>query len=156
MSFVFDVAAGRQANALGKYNQSVQDRNALIKEQEAEAIEKQKEFDIAKFDQQFSQLQGQTKTAVLKSGAELSGSGLRVLIYNAEQAEIQKSVIDYNSRVAESQKMEEANFARIKGTIARQSSKLAQIGTIATAGTSLITMNQGSFGTKSKGLVVAP
>ena len=49
-----------------------------------------------------------------------------------------------------------ANFARIKGTIARQQSKLAQIGTIASAGTSLITMNQGSFGTKSKGLVVAP
>jgi len=34
--------------------------------------------------------------------------------------------------------------------------ELAQIGTIASAGTSLITMNQGSFGTKSKGLVVAP
>ena len=141
MSFVFDVAAGRQANALGKYNQSVQDRNALIKEQEAEAIEKQKEFDIAKFDQQFSQLQGQTKTAVLKSGAELSGSGLRVLRYNAEQAEIQKSVIDYNSRVAESQKMEEANFARIQGVIARREGKIAQLGYYAKAGQSLMAMS---------------
>jgi hypothetical protein len=141
MSFVFDVAAGRQANALGKYNQSVQDRNALVKEQEAEAIEKQKEFDIAKFDQQFSQLQGQTKTAVLKSGAELSGSGLRVLRYNAEQAEIQKSVIDYNSRVAESQKMEEANFARIQGVIARREGKIAQLGYYAKAGQSLMAMS---------------
>jgi len=141
MSFVFDVAAGRQANALGKYNQSVQDRNALIKEQEAEAIEKQKEFDIAKFDQQFTQLQGQTKTAVLKSGAELSGSGLRVLRYNAEQAEIQKSVIDYNSQVAESQKMEEANFARIQGVIARREGKIAQLGYYAKAGESLLRMS---------------
>ena len=141
MSFVFDVAAGKQASALGKYNQSVQDRNALIKEQEAEAIEKQTEFDIAKFDQQFSQLQGQTKTAVLKSGAELSGSGLRVLRYNAEQAEIQKSVIDYNSRVAESQKMEEANFARIQGVIARREGKIAQLGYYAKAGQSLMAMS---------------
>ncbi len=141
MSFVFDVAAGRQANALGKYNQSVQDRNALVKEQEAEAIEKQKEFDIAKFDQQFTQLQGQTKTAVLKSGAELSGSGLRVLRYNAEQAEIQKSVIDYNSQVAESQKMEEANFARIQGVIARREGKIAQLGYYAKAGESLLRMS---------------
>ena len=78
MSFVFDVAAGRQANALGKYNQSVQDRNALVKKQEAEAIEKQKEFDIAKFDQQFEQLTGQTKVATLKSGVELSGSALNI------------------------------------------------------------------------------
>ena len=141
MSFVFDVAAGRQASALGKYNQSVQDRNALVKEQEAEAIEKQKEFDIAKFDQQFSQLQGQTKTAVLKSGAELSGSGLNILRYNTEQAEIQKDVIDYNSKVAQSQKLEEANFARIQGVIARREGKIAQLGYYAKAGESLLRMS---------------
>jgi len=141
MSFVFDVAAGRQANALGKYNQSVQDRNALIKEQEAEAIEKQTEFDIAKFDQQFSQLEGQTKVATLKSGAEISGTGLNILRYNAEQAEIQKSVIDYNSQVAQSQKLEEANFARIQGVIARREGKIAQLGYYAKAGESLLRMS---------------
>jgi hypothetical protein len=141
MSFVFDVAAGKQASALGKYNQSVQDRNALIKEQEAEAIEKQKEFDIAKFDQQFTQLQGQTKTAVLTSGAELSGSGLNVLRYNAQQAEIEKDIIDYNSKVAESQKLEEANFARIQGVIARREGKIAQLGYYAKAGESLLRMS---------------
>ena len=141
MSFVFDIAAGKQASALGKYNQSVQDRNALVKEQEAEAIEKQKEFDIAKFDQQFSQLQGQTKTAVLTSGAELSGSGLNVLRYNAQQAEIEKDIIDYNSKVAQSQKLEEANFARIQGTIARREAKIAQLGYYAKAGESLLRMS---------------
>ena len=51
MSFVFDIAAARQQSALGKYNQQVYNRNALVKEQEAEAIKKQTEFDIAKFDQ---------------------------------------------------------------------------------------------------------
>jgi len=141
MSFVFDVAAGRQANALGKYNQRVQDRNALVKEQEAEAIEKQTEFDIAKFDQQFTQLQGQTKTAVLFSGAELSGSGLNILRYNTEQAEIQKDVIDYNSKVAQSQKLEEANFARIQGVIAKREGKIAQLGYYAKAGESLLRMS---------------
>ena len=78
MSFVFDIAAAQQISALGKYNQSVQNRNALIKEQEAEAIKKQTEFDIAKFDQQFERLTGQTKVATLKSGVELSGSALNV------------------------------------------------------------------------------
>ena len=93
MSFVFDLAAAEQVGALGKYNQSVQNRNATIAEQEAEAIEKQNEFDIARFDQQFAQLQGQTKTAILKSGAELSGSGLNILRYNAEQSEIEKDIL---------------------------------------------------------------
>ena len=138
MSFVFDIAAGKQANALGKYNQSVQNRNALVREQEAEAIEKQNEFDIARFDQQFVQLQGQSKTAIYKSGVTLEGSGLRVLRYNAEQAEIQKTVMDYNSKVAQSQKMEDANFARIQGVIAKREGRIAQLGYYAKAGESLL------------------
>ena len=138
MSFVFDIAAAQQISALGKYNQSVQNRNALIKEQEAEAIKKQTEFDLARFDQQFVKLQGETKTAVLTSGAELSGSGLRILQYNSEQAEIEKNILDYNSKVAQSQKMEEANFARMRGQIARNEARAAQIGYYAKAGESLL------------------
>ena len=133
------VAAAQQASATGKYNQSVQERNAVIAEQEAGQIEKQKEFDLARFDKQFSQLQGQTKTAILKSGAELSGSGLNIMRYNSEQAEIEKDIIDYNSKVAQSRKMEEANFARMSGQMARMEARSAQIGYYAQAGQSLMT-----------------
>ena len=138
MSFVFDIAAAKQANALGKYNQSVQNRNALVREQEAEAIKKQTEFDVARFDQQFEQLVGQTKVAVAKSGVERSGSALNISRYNAEQAEIQKDVMDYNSQVAQSQKMEQANFARMQGVIARREGEIAKLGYYAKAGESLL------------------
>jgi len=136
---VTSVVAAQQASATGKYNQAVQERNAVIAEQEASQIEKQKEFDLARFDQQFSQLQGQTKTAILKSGAELSGSGLNIMRYNSEQAEIEKDIIDYNSKVAQSRKMEEANFARMSGQMARMEARSAQIGYYAQAGQSLMT-----------------
>jgi hypothetical protein len=106
---------------------AVQNRNAQIAEQEAAQIEKQNEFDIARFDQQFQQLEGQTKVASLKSGTTLSGSALRVMRYNAEQAELQKDIMTYNSKIAQSQKIEEANFARIQGTIARQQGRQAQL-----------------------------
>ena len=142
MSFVFDIQAAKQQSALGKYNQQVANRNALVKEQEAEAIKKQTEFDIAKFDQQFEQLTGTTKVATLKSGVELSGSALNILRYNAEQAEVQKDVMDYNSKVAQSQKMEEANFARIQGVIARREGKIAALGSYARAGESLLRTGQ--------------
>ena len=99
----------QQQGAIGKYNQAVANRNAQVAEQEAERLEQQKEFDIARFDQQFARLQGQTRTNVLFSGAELSGSGLRILRQNAEQAEIEKDILDYNSKVAQSKKLEEAN-----------------------------------------------
>ena len=147
MSFVFDIAAGKQASALGKYNQSVQNRNALVREQEAEAIKKQTEFDVARFDQQFEQLVGQTKVAVAKSGVERSGSALNISRYNAEQSEIQKDVMDYNSKVAQSQKMEQANFARMQGVIARREGEIAKLGYYAKAGESLLGMQQaGMFG----------
>jgi len=135
---IASVAAAQQASAAGKYNQAVQERNAKVKEQEAEQAEKQLDFDLARFDQQFVKLQGETKTAILTSGAELSGSGLRILQYNSEQAEIEKNILDYNSKVAQSQKMEEANFARMRGQIARNEARAAQIGYYAKAGESLL------------------
>ena len=135
---IASVAAAQQASATGKYNQAIQNRNAQVAEQEAERLEQQNEFDLARFDQQFVQLQGQTKTAIYKSGVTLEGSGLRVMRYNAEQAEIEKNILDYNSKVAQSQKLEEANFARMSGQMARMEAKQAQLGYYAQAGQSLM------------------
>jgi hypothetical protein len=132
------IIAGRQASATGKYNQAIQNRNAQVAEQEAEQIEKQKEFDIAKFDKQFTKLQGQTKTRILFSGAELSGSGLRILRSNAEEAEIEKGIIDYNAKIGQARKFEEANFARMSGELARQQARSAELGYYSQAGMSLL------------------
>jgi|TARA_R100001463_G_scaffold56155_1_gene108160 hypothetical protein len=135
---VTSIAAAQQASATGKYNQAVQERNAVISEQEAERIEQQKEFDIARFEDSFTRLQGETKTKIIKSGAELSGSGLRVMRYNAEQAEIEKNIIAYNAKVAQSQKLEQANFARISGNVARMEARQAELGYYVQAGQSLL------------------
>ena len=132
------VMAASQAGAMGKYNQDVQNRNALIYEQEKERLEGKLNFDLARFDDQFRQFQGKTTTAVLTSGADLSGSGLRVKQSNAEQAEIEKGVMEYNTKVAASQAEEKANFAKIQGKLARMEAKQAQIGYVAGAGTSLL------------------
>ena len=135
---VTSVAAAQQASATGKYNQAVQERNAVIAEQEAERIEQQKQFDIARFEDSFTRLQGETKTKIIKSGAELSNSGLRVMRYNAEQAEIEKNIIAYNAKVAQSQKLEQANFARISGNVARMEARQAELGYYFQAGQSLL------------------
>ena len=54
VSAAVSVAAARQASAIGKYNQAVQNRNAQVAEQEAQAIEQQKNLDIERFDKQFT------------------------------------------------------------------------------------------------------
>ena len=133
------VAAAQQASTTGKFNQSIQERNALIYEQEKERLEGKLNFDLARFDEKFRQLQGETTTKILKSGAELSGSGLRIKRYNAEQAEIEKDIITFNSKVAQSKKMEQANFARMNGQLARMEARQAELGYYAQAGQSLMT-----------------
>jgi len=140
MSFVFDIAGARQARTIGKYNQSIQNRNAQIKEQEAAQIEKQLEFDVVKFEQDIERLEGETNVAFAKSGVEKSGTALRIERYNAEQAEVQENVMRYNAKVAESQKMEEANFARMRGSLARMEAKQAELAGYARASESLLRM----------------
>jgi hypothetical protein len=130
----------QQQGAAGKYNQAVQNRNAQIAEQEAAQIEKQLEFDIARFDQKVVQLQGQTTTRIAKTGADFSGTGLRVLRANAEEAEKERNIMEYNAKIGQARKFEEANFFRIQGQVARQTAKTAQLGTIMQTGTSLLGM----------------
>ena len=46
--------------------------------------------------------------------------------------------MDYNSKINQAKKFEEANFARIQGNVARQQARAAEIGYYAQAGTSLL------------------
>ena len=156
-SFGSTVVQAKTQSATGKYNQSIQNRNAEIADQEAVAIEKQKEFDIARFDKNFAQLQSQTTTRILKSGAELGGTGLKILRSNAEEAEVERNTITYNSQVAALQRREAGNMSRIQGQFARASGKAAAIGTLfrgattfagSSAGKSLLTNVPNPFGTK--------
>ena len=139
---VMSVAAATSANEIGKFNQKVANRNAIIAEQEAAAQAKLTEFNIAKFNQSFEKFQSTTKVATLKSGVELSGTALKILQSNAEQAELQRDIIEYNGKVAESKKLEEANFARMSGSIARMQGRQQAIGYLSQAGSSLLTMKQ--------------
>lgn len=148
------VMQAQQQNAAGKYNQAIQNRNAQIADQEAQQIEQQKEFDLARFDQKFAQLQSQTTTRILKSGAELGGTGIRVLRRNAEEAEVEKNTITYNSKVAAAQRREAGNLYRIQGQFARQQGRSAAISTLVSTGLSFAGSSAGKTllgGTKPAG-----
>ena len=80
----------KQQSAIGKYNQQVANRNATIAEQEAGQIDKQADFDIARFDQRFRQTVGTVEVALAKSGVVIdSGSGARVTEANNLEKEMQ-------------------------------------------------------------------
>ena len=129
---------------IGKYNQGVNNRNAKVLENQALQLEQKAEFDIAQFNKSFKKIEGSTKVATAKSGAVVdSGSAYYVALSNAYEAQLQRNLIRYNAKIAADNKREEATFAIIKGQIARNQAQLAQLETIATTGSSLLTMNQG-------------
>ena len=141
---VMGAAQYKSQGAIGDFNQAVNNRNALALEQQSEAIERKTEFDLKQFDKEFVKLRGQTVVAVAKTGATYSGSGLRVARANEKEKILQENLIKYNSKMAQANKIEQANFAIIKGQMAKQSAQLAQIQTLASTGTSLLTMYKGT------------
>jgi len=135
----------QQQGAIGKYNQAANNRAATVLDNQAIQIEQKAEFDVAQFGKTYEKVKGETRVALAKSGVQVgTGSAYNIALSNALEKRLQENLIYYNSRVAAANKREEASFARIKGQIARQESKLAQIQTVASTGTSLITMNKGS------------
>ena len=133
---------------IGKFNESVNNRNAQVLEGQATQIEQKAEFDIAQFRKDYYRMTGETTVALAKAGVEIgTGSSYNIELSNAYEAKLQENIIKYNSEVAAANKMEEANFARISGVMARNNAKMAQIGTIAQTSSSLFAMNSGG-GTK--------
>jgi len=136
----------QQQGVIGKGNEQAFNRSAEALDGQATQIEQKADFDVAQFNKDYYRLKGQVATGLAKSGVQVgTGSAYNIALSNALEKRLQENLIYYNSRVAAANKREEASFARIKGSMARQSSKLAQIGTIASAGTTLL-----AFGGKTK------
>ena len=138
---VMGAAQYKAQGAAGKFNQSVANRNALVLEGQKDQIEAKAEFDIAQFQKEFRKIEGETRVELAKSGVELgSGSAYNIELSNAYEAKLQENLIEYNSKVAQNNKQEEANFARIRGTMARNDARMAQINTVASTGSLLYGM----------------
>ena len=155
ISAATSVMAFQGQGTIGKYNQGAENRKALILEGQADQIEAKAEFDIAQFNKTYQKVKGETNVALSKSGVVIgSGSAYNIALANNFEKQLQEQLISYNAKIAADNKREEANFARIKGTIARQQSRLAQIGTIASASSTLLKFGRGSSyqgGMKSDG-----
>lgn len=63
---------------------------------------------------------------------------MRIMRSNAEQAELEKNVIDYNAEVGKARAFEQANFSKIQGDIAMNNARQQSIGYYSQAGTSLL------------------
>ena len=91
----FQLAMGamqyKQQGAIGKFNQSVANRNAQVLEGQATQIEQKAEFDIAQFQKNFRKIEGETTVALAKSGVQLgTGTAYNIELSNAYEANYKK------------------------------------------------------------------
>ena len=78
---------------------------------------------------------------VAKSGAVIgTGTSQRIKLSTLYNAEVDKGIAKYNNEIAKSRNLEEANFSRIRGQMARQRAKMEQISIASNVGSSLLTM----------------
>ena len=130
----------QQAGAIGSYQQAAFDRKAKVSEQKAKALEDQLTLDLQKFDKKFKQLESTQVVNTLKSGAEFSGTAKLIKLSNLYNAEIERDIMKYNTQIGQARAFEEASFARIEGTLAKQRAKMEQLKIASETGTSLLTM----------------
>ena len=78
----------QQQGAIGKYNQAVANRNAEVKEQEAQILDDKLNLELSQFDKSFRKLQGTQVVNTLKSGADLSGTFRNIQLSNLYEAEV--------------------------------------------------------------------
>ena len=134
-------AGYQQAGAMGKFNQSVENRNALVQEQNNEILDSKLDLELARFDEDLKKLIASQQVNVAKSGAVIgTGTSQRIKLSTLYNAEVDKGIAKYNNEIAKSRNLEEANFSRIRGQMARQRAKMEQIQIVSQAGSTLLTM----------------
>jgi len=145
VSAAMTVVQAKQQNAIGKFNQSVQNRNAEIADQEAGAIDKQTEYKLGQFNKDYARFVGRTTVSTAKANVQQdSGTSLRIQMANATEAELQKNLIEYDGAVAKTRKLEEANFYRIQGNMARQTGRMTAMGTLFKGASTFLGTSAGS------------
>ena len=139
MSFFGDIFAGKSQYEASKFNAKILERNAKIKEQEAEQIMSvHNEYSLPKFDKTIEEIQGKTTTAYLTSGVELSGSVLDALYSQQLELDRDRDIMIYNSENAVDRAENEAIQMRAEADLAKWRGKVAKKASYYAAGQSLL------------------
>ena len=121
------VQEGVAARRAGEFNARMSERSAKIAEQQAEQIKRASEFDIARFREDFSDIQASTATAFRYNGfVATGGTPLQVLLDNAYEADQEIALRRYNASIDEQAALESATEQRLAARLDRMRGAQAQ------------------------------
>ena len=130
----------QQQGAYGKFNEAKNNRDAQVAEQKTQILDDKLTLDLSSFDKKFRELEGSVIVNTAKSGVTQGGSAANVRLSNLYEAELEKDKMRYDTEIGKARAFEDANFSRIKGQMARQEARIAQLRTATGTGTSLLQM----------------
>ena len=130
----------QQQGAYGKFNEAKNNRDAQVAEQKTQILDDKLTLDLSTFEKKLRELEGSVIVNTAKSGVTQGGSAANVRLSNLYEAELEKDKMRYDTEIGKARAFEDANFSRIKGQMARQEAKIAQLRTATGTGTSLLQM----------------
>tara|TARA_R110000744_G_scaffold300639_1_gene409784 strand:- start:381 stop:827 length:447 start_codon:yes stop_codon:yes gene_type:complete len=130
----------QQQGAYGKFNEAKNNRDAQVAEQKTQILDDKLTLDLSTFEKKLRELEGSVIVNTAKSGVTQGGSAANVRLSNLYEAELEKDKMRYDTEIGKARAFEDANFSRIKGQMARQEARIAQLRTATTTGTSLLQM----------------
>ena len=130
----------QQQGAYGKFNEAKNNRDAQVAEQKTQILDDKLTLDLSTFQKKLRELEGSVIVNTAKSGVTQGGSAANVRLSNLYEAELEKDKMRYDTEIGKARAFEDANFSRIKGQMARQEARIAQLRTATGTGTSLLQM----------------
>jgi hypothetical protein len=130
----------QQQGAYGKFNEAKNNRDAQVAEQKTQILDDKLTLDLSTFEKKLRELEGSVIVNTAKSGVTQGGSAANVRLSNLYEAELEKDKMRYDTEIGKARAFEDANFSSIKGQMARQEARIAQLRTATGTGTSLLQM----------------
>ena len=139
MSFVGDLITGQSQKKIANANAALYERDALIKEQQAQQGYKVYEkFDLPQIYALETKSVGDIRTGYAIRGVAEEGTGYRVLMDNALNFERDRDMLEYNALVKKEQLLNEAVMKRAEARVERYRGQVAETISYFKAGSSLL------------------
>ena len=139
VSAAAQISAGKQQKSAYDYNAQIDERNAQAKDIQAEVFKRNADLQIQKISKDFRRLNDATSQAFRKNGfVATGGTPLLVALENAQNADEEIAIRQYNASVGEQQIEESAVNDRLSANLNRMYGQAAQKSAIIGAGKTLM------------------
>lgn len=140
LAAVARIQAGRVAEAEAESAQNIANRNAVLMEQEAKAVEAKTEFEQKRQAEAAARTKSRLRARLAASGAVPDiGTPLLLQEEQAEELELENILIGYEGQVKAAKRRSQAELYRLSGELVSEKGKAAKRASYIGAGAALLT-----------------